>query len=76
MKIKELFNKTILDKNANEIGKISDATFDEETGEIKTLDINFKKNILSNDEINEINYDDIATVGQYIILKVEIAPKE
>ncbi|MEE1128588.1 MAG: PRC-barrel domain-containing protein [Methanobrevibacter sp.] len=76
MKIKELFNKTVLDKNANEIGKISDATFDNETGEIKTFDINLKKNILDNNNIKEIDFNDVATFGQYIILSIEITDKE
>ena len=69
MKIKELFLKQVLDKNANDIGRIDNADFDNETGEIKTLDIALKKNILSSTNITKINYEDIATIGDYIILK-------
>lgn len=76
MKIKELFSKRVLDKNANDIGKIQNIDFDTTTGEIKTLDINLTKNILSNTNITEINYDDIATIGDFIILKIEIASEE
>ena len=72
MKIKELFLKQVLDKNANDIGRIDNADFDNETGEIKTLDIALKKNILSSTNITKINYEDIATIGDYIVLKVEI----
>ena len=72
MKIKELFLKQVLDKNANDIGRIDNADFDNETGEIKTLDIALKKNILSSANITKINYEDIATIGDYIILKIEI----
>ena len=72
MKIRELFLKQVLDKNANDIGKIDNADFDNSTGEIKTLDIALKKNILSSANITKINYEDIATIGDYIILKIEI----
>lgn len=76
MKIKELFLKQVLDKNANDIGIIDNADFDNETGEIKTLDIALKKNILSSTNITKINYEDIATIGDYIILKIEINSEE
>ena len=76
MKIKELFLKQVLDKNANDIGRIDNADFDNETGEIKTLDIDLKKSILDSANITEINYNDIATIGDYIILKVEINSEE
>lgn len=76
MKIRELFLKQVLDKNANDIGKIDNADFDNETGEIKTLDIALKKNILSSTNITKINYEDIATIGDYIILKIEINSEE
>ncbi|WP_296801922.1 PRC-barrel domain-containing protein [uncultured Methanobrevibacter sp.] len=76
MKIKELFLKNVLDKNANDIGRIDNADFDNETGEIKTLDIALKKNILSSTNITKINYEDIATIGDYIILKIEINSEE
>ena len=76
MKIKELFLKQVLDKNANDIGRINNADFDNETGEIKTLDIDLKKSILDSANITEINYNDIATIGDYIILKVEINSEE
>ena len=76
MKIRELFLKQVLDKNANDIGKIDNADFDNETGEIKTLDIALKKNILSSTNITKINYEDIATIGDYIILKIEINYEE
>ena len=76
MKIKELFLKQVLDTNANDIGRIDNADFDNETGEIKTLDIALKKNILSSTNITKINYEDIATIGDYIILKIEINYEE
>ncbi len=76
MKIKELFLKQVLDKNANDIGRIDNADFDNETGEIKTLDIALKKNILDSTSITTVNYEDIATIGDFIILKIEINSEE
>lgn len=75
-KSKNFFSKKVLDKNAKEIGRITNADFDNETGEIKTLDIDLKKSILDSANITEINYNDIATIGDYIILKVEINSEE
>lgn len=76
MKIREIYLKKVLDKNANEIGRIDNADFDNETGEIKTLDIALKKNILDSTSITTINYEDIATIGDFIILKIEINSEE
>ena len=45
MDIKELFSKTVIDKNANEIGKIQNAEFDVETGTLETISIETRKNI-------------------------------
>ena len=76
MDIKELFSKIVLDKNANEIGKIQNAEFDVETGTLETLSIETRKNILDSSDTIDINYEDIATIGQYILLSKEIPSKE
>lgn len=76
MEIKELFSKTVLDKNANEIGKINNAEFDVETGKISSVSIETKKNIFEAGDSIEIDYEDIATIGQYILLNKEIPTKE
>ena len=76
MKTKEIFGTTVLDKNANELGKVEDFEFDSETGKIDSIIISLKKNILGNGDELEVNYEDIATIGQYIILDVEIKDEE
>lgn len=76
MDIKELFSKIVLDKNANEIGKIQNAEFDVETGTLETLSIETRKNILDSSDTIDINYEDIATIGQYILLSKEIPTKD
>ncbi|MBQ7927817.1 MAG: PRC-barrel domain-containing protein [Methanobrevibacter sp.] len=74
MKIKEFLGCTVLDKNAYEVGKVDNIDFDPETGKIDKVTLTLQKNIFSRDEL-EIEFDDIATIGAYVILNKEI-PKE
>lgn len=74
MKIREFLGSTVLDKNAYEVGKVDDIDFNPETGEIEVITLTLQKNIFSKDEI-EISFDDVATIGAYVILNKEI-PKE
>ena len=74
MQIKEFIGSTVLDKNANVVGKIDNVDFDTETGKIGAVVLTLQKNIFSKDEL-EINFEDIATIGAYVILNKEI-PKE
>ena len=74
MKIKEFIGSTVLDKNANVVGKVDNIDFNVETGKIETIVLTLQKNIFSRDEL-EISFDDIATIGAYVILNKEI-PKE
>ena len=74
MKIKEFLGSTVLDKNANEVGKVSNIDFDKETGKIVTVTLTLQNNIFSRDEL-EIDFEDIQTIGAYVILNKEI-PKE
>ena len=74
MKIKEFLGSTVLDKNANEVGKVSNIDFDTETGKIGTVTLTLQNNIFSRDEL-EIDFEDIQTIGAYVILNKEI-PKE
>ena len=75
MKIKEFIGSTVLDKNANVVGKVDNVDFDTETGKIETITLTLQKNIFSKDEL-EIAFDDIATIGAYIILNKEITKEE
>lgn len=71
MKIKEFIGSTVLDKNANEVGKVENVDFDTATGKIESVTLSLQKNIFTKDEL-EINFDDIETIGAYIILNKEI----
>lgn len=72
MRAKQFFGITVLDKNVNEVGKIEDVEIDTETGTVTTIVISLKKGILSNDSI-EVDFDKIATIGDYILLNTEIS---
>ena len=75
MKIKEFIRSTVLDKNANEVGRIDNVDFDKETGKIEAVTLTLQKNIFSRDEL-EISFEDIATIGAYVILNTEITQEE
>lgn len=74
MQIKEFLGSTVLDKNANVVGKVENVDFDVETGKIENITLTLQKNIFSKDEL-EISFEDVATIGAYVILNKEI-PKE
>jgi sporulation protein YlmC with PRC-barrel domain len=75
MQIKEFIGSTVLDKNANVVGKVDNVDFDTETGKIETITLTLQKNIFSKDAL-EISFEDIATIGAYIILNKEITKEE
>ena len=75
MKIKEFIGSTVLDKNENVVGKVENVDFDTETGKIETISLTLQKNLFSRDEL-EISFEDIATIGAYIILNKEITKEE
>lgn len=71
MRIKKLLGMQVLDVDANDIGKVADVEFSSETGEIEKIVVSLKKNIVSHDELM-IHYDNIKSIGDYILLKVNI----
>ena len=75
MKSKEFIGSTVLDKNANEVGRIDNVDFDKETGKIEAVTLTLQKNIFSRDEL-EISFEVIATIGAYVILNTEITQEE
>lgn len=75
MRARQFFGITVLDKNVREVGKIEDVEIDVETGSVSTLIISLKKGLFSNDSI-EVEFDKIATIGDYILLNTEIATEE
>ena len=75
MKIREFLGSTVLDKNAYEVGKVDNIDFDVETGKIEKINLTLQKNIFSRDEL-EIDFEDVATIGAYVILNKEIPKAE
>ena len=71
MKIKQLLGMMALDANAHEVGKIEDVEFDKEEGKITSITIILKKNIISSNKI-EVDFEDVKSIGDYVLLKVEI----
>ena len=49
MKIKEFLGSTVLDKNANEVGKVDNVDFDPANGKIEKITLTLQKNIFSRD---------------------------
>lgn len=74
MQIKDFLGTIVLDKNAYEVGKVSNVEFDPTTGKMDEITLTLQKNLFSKDEL-VISFDDIATIGAYVILNKEI-PKE
>lgn len=76
MRAKKLFGKTVLDKNVKEVGKIDDVEIETGAGKVVSIVVSLKKGILSNDEI-EIDFGNIATIGDYVLLDnvIETAEK-
>lgn len=71
MRIKELLGMRVLDNDANDIGKVEDLEFNSENGQIEKIAVSLKKNMLSSDEIL-VYYDNIQSIGDYILLKINI----
>jgi len=75
MKIRQLLGKTVLDKNAFEVGKVDDVDFEPESGTITGITLALHKNIFSKD-VSGVLYEDVATIGEFIILNKEIPKKD
>ena len=75
MRVKKFIGSVVLDKNAYEVGKVADVDFNNETGAIENVILTLQKNIFSSDEL-EISFEDIATIGAYVILNKEIPKQE
>jgi sporulation protein YlmC with PRC-barrel domain len=75
MRAKKFFGKTVLDKNVKEVGRIDDVEIETGTGKVVSIIVSLKKGILSNDEI-EVDFGNIATIGDYILLNTVIETAE
>ncbi len=74
MHLSKLKGIPVLDKDAKDIGRVEDIDFDTKTGQISEVIISLKKGILSKNQI-EIKYSDIATIGDYLILNIDLPQK-
>lgn len=70
----DLKGMVVLDKNAKAVGKVEDVEFSPDGGHINGVLVSLKKGIFSRDSVN-VPFDEIAAIGDYIILKKEL-PKD
>ncbi|MBI5680554.1 MAG: PRC-barrel domain-containing protein [Methanobacterium sp.] len=69
MQVSEFLGKKVLDKNAVEIGKVSDVDLMPKEGVINSIMISTGE--LLRNKTFEIKSDDIAQIGDYLLLKLE-----
>ncbi len=72
MKVSEFLGTRVLDKNAVEIGKVSDLYINPIEGKIKIITISTGEFGIRKKDI-EIKPDEIAVLGDYLLLNVEKA---
>ena len=75
MNISDVIGSKVLDKNAFEVGSVSDFDFDQKEGTIKSMIVSLKKGLFSKEEL-EVAFEDIDTIGGYVILAKELPEAE
>lgn len=75
MNIKEVLNSKVLDKNAYEVGTVTDFDIDQKEGTINSMIVSLKKGVFSKEEL-EVAFEDIETIGGYVILSKELPEAE
>lgn len=80
MKVTEFLGRKVLDKNAMEIGKVSDLELDPEKGVVNSIIIS-KGELSLKQRTFIVGMDNVSRVGDYVILKIaadeaEEAPEE
>lgn len=76
MLISEIKGTQVLDKSAKLVGKVEDADFNVETGKIESFVVILQKNIISKATKISIKFDEIQTIGEFILLNDSIDVKE
>lgn len=61
MNIKEVLNSKVLDKNAYEVGTVTDFDIDQKEGTINSMIVSLKKGVFSKEEL-EVPFEDIETI--------------
>ncbi len=72
MKVSEFLGTRVLDKNAEEIGKVSDMFVDPKEGKIYIITISTGEFGIRKKDI-EIKPSEIAVLGDYLLLNIEKA---
>lgn len=75
MNMKKVLGSKVLDKNAYEVGTVSDFEFDQKEGTINSMIVSLKKGVFSKEEL-EVPFEDIDTIGGYVILCNELPQPE
>ena len=75
MNINDVLGSKVLDKNAYEVGSVSDFDFDPKEGKINSMVVSLKKGLFTKEEL-EVDYSDVATIGGYVILAKELPKAE
>lgn len=70
MKVSEFLGKKVLDKNAVDVGKISDMDIKPKEGKINSLTVSVSEFGLR-DKYFEVNINEIDKIGDYLILNIE-----
>lgn len=70
MKVSDFFGRRVLDKKANEIGKVADMVIKPKEGLITTIIISTSDFGLTRKDL-EIETSDIKEVGDYLLLNIE-----
>lgn len=69
MKVTEFLGRKVLDKNAMEIGKVSDLELDPEKGVVNSIIIS-KGELSLKQRTFIVGMDNVSRVGDYVILKI------
>ena len=75
MNIKDVLDSKVLDKNAYEVGTVSDFDFDQKEGTIKSMVVSLNKGLFTKEEL-EVPFEDIDTIGGYVLLADELPEPE
>ncbi|MBC7118427.1 MAG: PRC-barrel domain-containing protein [Methanobacteriaceae archaeon] len=71
MLVSEFLGKKVLDKNAIEVGKVSDMDIDLENGMINSVIIS-KGELVLRPQTFIVNIDEIQKVGDYVIIDIAV----
>jgi sporulation protein YlmC with PRC-barrel domain len=71
MDIKDFLGKDVVDKEGQSVGKIDNAEFNENDGEITEILIKLDKGVLSRDT-DKVSFDKIDKISDVVLLNIKI----